>query len=372
MRVFIIFVLGIIAVNLYAADKVLVAVLSSFAKPEKLGENFRDNDSDTWDDIESHVRFGARLFADRYCPKEIVIKDYDTGESTESTLKAVHQAEKDGAKIIMGFVVSSSILTINKLYPDRKIPIITMMASHEEVGGKMPPTLQMSYDDKLQGKSLARVFTQMPAKERKNPFLLTDMTNPFSVGLSRQFRKKLPPSSVHELEYVTPMKWPPKGWDLNALKTATTIIMTGEGREVLEVVRQLSKFNQSYILVGGDGWYRGNVTQYLPPRGVYIPDSLTLGHWTPRLPDPDSQEFGKKYKAKYKADPGGTAAMAHDGMKTICKVWKEKHNLSFDSFVGVSVPGLTGTIQFNSRGKQDTKTPLLYEFRNGSYHYERF
>jgi len=122
----------------------------------------------------------------------------------------------------------------------------------------------------------------------------------------------------------------------------------------------------------GDGWYRGNVTQYLPPRGVYIPDSLTLGHWTPRLPDPDSQEFGKKYKAKYKADPGGTAAMAHDGMKTICKVWKEKHNLSFDSFVGVSVPGLTGTIQFNSRGKQDTKTPLLYEFRNGSYHYERF
>jgi hypothetical protein len=64
--------------------------------------------------------------------------------------------------------------------------------------------------------------------------------------------------------------------------------------------------------------------------------------------------------------------MAHDGMKTICTVWKEKHSLSFDSFVGVSVPGLTGTIQFNNHGKQEIKKPLLYEFRNGSYHYDRF
>lgn len=372
MRLFFFIALAIMATQAHASEKVLVAVLSSFAKPEKLGENFKDNDSDSWDDIESHVRFGARIFADRYCSKEVVLKDYDTGETMETMLNAVHQAEKDGAKIIMGFVVSSSILTLNKVYPDRKTPIVTMMASHEDVGGKVPPTLQMSYDDKLQGKSLAGVFVRMPAKERKNAFLLTEITNPFSVELSREFKKNLAPASVHELEYVTPLKWPPKGWDLDKLKTATAIIMTGEGREVLEVVRQVSKFNQKYILVGGDGWYRGNVTQYLPARGTYIPDSLTLGHWTPRLPDPASHEFGEKYKTKYKADPGGTAAVAHDAIKTICTVWKEKHSLSFDSFAGVPVPGLTGTIEFDVHGKQTKKKPLLYEFRNGSYHYERF
>ncbi|MBI1884697.1 MAG: hypothetical protein HYS08_10935, partial [Chlamydiae bacterium] len=123
----------------------------------------------------------------------------------ESTLKAVQQAEKDGAKIIMGFVASSGILTLNKLYPERKTPIMTMMATHQEVGGKSPPTLQMSYDDGVQSKSLARVFERLSEKERKNAFLLTDITNPFSVGLSREFKKNLSHAVIREMQYVTPL-----------------------------------------------------------------------------------------------------------------------------------------------------------------------
>lgn len=358
----------------FATDKVLIGTLSSFRRPEKLGEVFRDNDTDSFDDIESHIRQGTHLFAKKYCPREIVIKDYDTGNTVEGTLKAIKEAERDGVKALIGFVTSTPLLAVNKLMPQRRTPILAVMASHMEIARREPPTLQMAYHDEIQGKTLAETIGRTPEKYRKQLLLLTEATNPYSVSLSNELKRNLQGSAVQlrEFEYATPLKWLPKGWEEAAFRSATAIVMTGEGREVLEVVSHLSKINSDYLLIGGDGWYRGNITQYLPKQGVFIPNTVTVGHWTPKLPDGDSQEFGREYAKKFKHDAGGTAGLANDAIKTICEVWKSKKNLSFDSFQGVSVTGITGTIHFDKQGRQDLKKPLVYWFSEGKYRYERY
>lgn len=356
------------------ADKVIIGTLSSFKRPEKLGEVFKDNDTDSFDDIEGHIRQGSQLFSKKYCPNEVEIRDYDTAGTIEGAVKAIKQAEKDGAKLLIGFVSSGPILATNKLYPSRRIPIVTLMASHIDVAQKIPPTLQLSYNDELQGATLAKIVRHLSAKESRKILLLTDVTNPYSVSLSKETKLNLKGSnlSLHEYEYATPLAWAPSNWKLDDFRDASALIMTGEGREVLEVVSHLSKINTNYILIGGDGWYRGNVTQYLPTAGIYIPDTITVGHWTPNLSDQLSQEFGKAYKQAFKHDAGGTSGLAHDAIKTACEVWKRTKQFSFESFQGPSFEGLTGTIHFDQVGRQDTKKPLIYWFSKGKYRYERF
>ena len=353
----------------FSSEKVIIAVLSTFEKPEKLGENFRNSDSEGWDDIEANLRNGAHLFKAQHCTDEVELKDYDTKGTIEGTLKAIKSAEADGAKLLIGFINSSTILTINKLYPDRKIPAITTTATNDEVPSINPPTLQMAFNNTVESKALAKVLGRIPKRSKERMFLLTDVTNPFSVELSQKL-KKFTSAKFKELEYSTPLKWAPRNWPIEELKKATALIMTGEGAEVLEVVSNLSKFNRNYVLIGGDAWYRGNITGYLPAKGVYIPDTIAMGHWSIRFQDRKSVEFTTEYRKRFNPGPGGAATLANDAVMVACEIWKKKRSLRFEDFIGPSFHGVTGITHFTPNGAQDKRRPALYWFRDGEYHDE--
>ncbi len=359
-----------ISVTAFSYDKVIVGVLASFAPPHKLGENFSPGEAELWDNIELHVRYGSRLAAEKYCPSDIAVTDYDTKGTVEGTVAAIKRAESEGAKALVGFVTSGLVLTVNKLYPHRTIPAFTTTATNDEVPGKLPPTLQMAYNNTTEGKALVKAIAKIPKKYLERMYLLTDVTNPFSVQLSQEIKKHYK-SLVPELTYSSPLKWAPSHWPLEGLNKATSLIMTGEGEEVLEVVTHLSPLNHDYMVIGGDAWYRGNITGYIRNQDLYVPDTLAMGHWSPRFQDHASRSFVKTYKQRFNATPGGTAAIAYDAVKVICETWKRKKSLEFKNFVGPVFDGLTGKIHFTSEGAQDMKRPSLYWFHDGEYHDQR-
>jgi branched-chain amino acid transport system substrate-binding protein len=167
--------------------------------------------------------------------------------------------------------------------------------------------------DSFQGAVLAKFSRDTLHAQRVA--LLTSVSAPYSVGLSRVFRERFTAAGG---EIVAEQKYTEGDKDFRAQLTAIkalapdAIAATGYYTEAALICRQARELGLNLPIIGGDGW---EAPQLIYLGGTAVEGTYYSTHYSAESPAPEVQAFIRKFKARYDGEtPDAVAALGYDAM----------------------------------------------------------
>ena len=127
------------------------------------------------------------------------------------------------------------------------------------------------------------------------------------------------------------------------------------------IARQARQLGIKAILLGGDGWDSPKLFEIGKDavEGAYFSN-----HYAVESPVPATQEFIKKYKAKYKEVPDGLAASGYDAARVLMDAMERAPELTPAAIKTAisqtkNFAGATGTISINADRNPDKEAFIV-------------
>ncbi len=216
---------------------------------------------------------------------------------------------QDKVIAVLGEVASSKSLEAAPLCQQNKVPMISPASTNPKVTEVGDYVFRICFIDPFQGTVMSKFAL---GKGFKKVAVLTDVKQDYSVGLAEFFVKHF---TANGGEVVKDQKYSTGDKDFKAQLTSIkaakpdAIFVPGYYGEVALIARQAKQLGIKVPLLGGDGWVGDSL---LKVAGTALDGSFFSSHFSAEDKAPATQDFVKKYQAKFGAVPDDMAALGYD------------------------------------------------------------
>lgn len=233
----------------------------------------------------------------------------EPGASKNAMKKLVTQ---DNVLAVIGAVGSNRTIAASDVAMEEKVPLMTHASTNVAITKKGEYISRICFHDDFQGAVMAK-FARKTLKA-ESAVIMVSKGNAYSEGLCASFRRTFTEEGgkiLDELAYqqgvqdfkthVTTLK------QLNP----SVVWVPGYFNEVGLIIKQAREAGFQAPFLGGDGW---DDKELFNLAGPAIKGNYVCNHFDPGDPDKLVQEFVKKYKDRYKSNPGAMAALGYDAL----------------------------------------------------------
>lgn len=287
----------------------------------------------------------------------LIVED-NQGKQDETAAVVKKLITRDKVVALIGEVASNRSLIAGPIAQQAQIPMISPSSTNPEVTKKGDYIFRVCFIDPFQGLVMAK-FTYDNLKLHKVA-ILKDMKSDYSLGLAEFFTKQF---STMGGKIVAEERFSSGDTDfkaqLTSIRGATdapdAIFIPAYYTEVGLIAQQARQLGIKAVLLGGDGWDSPKLFEI----GKQAVDGAYFSnHFSADSPFPATQEFIKKYKAKYSETPDGLAASGYDAARVMLDAMERATDLTPKSIRDAiaatkNFPGATGTITINQERNAD-------------------
>ena len=300
-------------------------------------------------------------------PVEFLVEDIQSksGESATAVKKLI---SRDGVVAILGGNASTNSLEAAPICQQAHIPMIAISSTNPKVTQMGSYIFRACFIDPFQGAVLAKFAHD--TLHAKRVALLTSVSAPYSVGLSKVFRVKF---TAVGGEIIAEQKYTEGDKDFRAQLTAIkglqpdAIAATGYYTEAALICQQARDLAITVPIIGGDGW---EAPQLIELGGKAVEGTYYSTHYSAESPAPEVQAFIKKFRAHYDNEtPDAVAALGYDAMMLLADAITRA-----DSTAGPAVrnalastknfPGITGHTTIDAE-RNTSKPAIILTVKDG-------
>lgn len=290
------------------------------------------------------------------------ISEDNRGSSDEAITVVKKLITKDKVVAIIGEVASGRSIAVAPIAQGYKIPLISPSSTNPELTKKGDYIFRVCFIDPFQGLVMAK-FAHDNLKLKKVA-VLKEISSPYSIGLAKFFVEKfkeLGGTIVEEAVFST------EDTDFKAQltkikgKNPDAIFIPAYYTQVGLISRQAKQMGLKVPLLGGDGWESPKLIEIAKDS---LNGSYYSNHYSTDSDDPKTQEFIRKFKAKYNETPDSMAALGYDAAYIMAEAISRTkeitpQNIRDEIAKTTDFKGSTGTITINSERNADKSAVVL-------------
>jgi branched-chain amino acid transport system substrate-binding protein len=295
-------------------------------------------------------------------PLRLLERDDHAEGGKAATIAAEFLANRSVVAVV-GHVTSGAMVAAARVY-DLGLPAVSTTASSPDLSGISPWVFRVISSDSANGITIARFINGLGPKRVA---ILYENTA-YGRGLTESFRRAfdgqiigidpIPSEDTANFEpYVSFLK----------ARAAEVVFVAGTNGSGHAVMLEARRQHFAAGFIGGDGW--SNVVEDTAvAEGAYVATPFSAED-----PRPAAQRFVKAFRAKYKRDPDGNAALGYDATMLIAQaieaVGPSRTKIrDWLSSLGESnaFAGVTGPIRFEASGDVIGKSVVITRARRGA------
>lgn len=320
------------------------------------------------DDCEKGAKLAVKEFnaAGGVNGKMVELRIEDSASKAEQGKSATDKLIAEGCLAIVGEVASGITLQMANSCFDKGIPIVAVGATRVDVTDIGSNVFRVCYTDDFQGPVMAK-FAYDDLGLRKVA-IMTDQAQPYSTGLSDNFRKKfveLGGEIVDEQFYRSPedKQFGPQLQQIKQ-KNPDGLFMSGYFTEVGAIARTARDTGLNVKMLGGDGW---DSSELATGGGEAIRGGYFCNHYNNAETRQEVVDFLRRWRAEYGRDPATTmGALGYDATMLVCDALKRADALNSKALTVAienteNFPGVSGMITLKGNRGNPPKRALVVE-----------
>lgn len=297
--------------------------------------------------------------------KKVELLIGDSASKPEQGKSAAEKLISDGALALVGEVASGITAQMAQSAFEKGVPVVAVGATRTDLTDIGAHVFRVCYTDAFQGPVMAK-FAYDELGLRKVA-LMTDVKQPYSVGLSDSFREKftaLGGQIVDEQKYESGQTQ--FSGQLTNLKSKNPdgLFLSGYFTEVGPIARQAKEAGLNVKLLGGDGW---DSRELITSGGEAILGGFFCNHYNNKEDRPEVVEFLGRWKTKFASEPATTmGALGYDAVRLVADALKRSAELNSKSLISAidqteNFAGVSGAITLKGMNGNPQKRALVVE-----------
>ncbi|MDB6168637.1 MAG: Ethanolamine utilization protein EutJ [Verrucomicrobia bacterium] len=300
-------------------------------------------------------------------PVEFLVEDIQSKDGASAT--AVKKLiARDKVVAVLGGNASSNSLEAAPICQAAHVPMIAISSTNPKVTEMGTYIFRACFIDPFQGAVLAKFAAG--TLHAKRVALLTSVSAPYSVGLSRVFRERFVAAGG---QIVAEQRYSEGDKDFRAQLTAIkalapdAIAATGYYSEAALICRQARALGIDVPLFGGDGW---EAPQLIELGGQAVEGTYYSTHYSAESPAPEVRAFIRKFQARYDNEiPDAVAALGYDAMMLLADAMRRAGTTEGpkvrDALATTrDFPGITGRTTIDAR-RNTSKPAVILKVKDG-------
>ena len=239
----------------------------------------------------------------------------DQGRADEAANAATRLINQDHAVAILGEAASSNSMAIADRAQAFKTPQVSPSSTNPAYTEKGDYIFRVCFIDPFQGEVMARfAHDQLMLK---HVAVLVDVKSAYSLGLAEVFTRKFEELGGH----IDGRESYGKGdSDFRSQLTRVkgshpeALFVPGYYSDVAVMARQKRELGMTVPMLGGDGW---DSAELFKLAGGALEGSYFSNHYSSEDPNPDVQDFLKRYRAAYSAEPESVSVLGYDAANLV-------------------------------------------------------
>ena len=306
--------------------------------------------------------------------KKIKLITYDDqGKPSEAATVVQKLINKDKVVAVIGEVASSRSKAGAPICQNNKIPMITPASTNPEVTAIGDYIFRVCFIDPFQATVLSKFATN--TLKVKRIAILKDVKNAYSTGLADFFEKEFK-SRGGEIVEVQSFSNGDKDFkaQLTAIKSKNpeAIFIPAYYTDVNLISIQAREVGITVPLLGSDGWESEKLTEGKAKDA--LEGCFFSTHVSTENPDPNIQNFIKKYKAKYNDMPDAMSFLSYDAGMIMFDAIKRAGSVDpakiRDEIAKTKdYAGVTGKITINEQ-RNAVKPAVILEIKGGQFKFK--
>lgn len=297
----------------------------------------------------------------------------DQGKPSEAATVVQKLINKDKVIAVIGEVASSRSKAGAPLCQQNKIPMISPASTNPEVTAIGDYIFRVCFIDPFQATVLTKFATN--TLKVKKIAILKDVKNAYSTGLADFFEKEFK-SAGGEIVEVQSFSSGDKDFkaQLTAIKSKgpEAIFIPAYYTDVNLISIQAREVGITVPLLGSDGWESEKLTEGKAKDA--LEGCFFSTHVSTESPDPNIQNFIKKYKAKYNVMPDAMSFLAYDAGMILFDAIKragtvDPTKIKDEIAKTKDYQGVTGKISINDQ-RNAIKPAVILEIKGGQFKYK--
>lgn len=234
----------------------------------------------------------------------------DAGKQSEASTAVTRLINDYGAVAILGEVASSLSMAGGPVAQKAKIPMISPSSTNPDVTSIGDYISRVCFLDDFQGWVVAKFAAE--TLKAKKAAVLYDQGQAYSSGLAKFFEQ-----AWTEMGNTITVKAAYTGGNLEissqlqqlAGSESDVIFLPGYYSDAATIIRKAREAGIKATFIGGDGWDSEELSKIA---GTALDGNYFANHYSPLEDRAEVKNFVEKYKAEYKAEPDGLAALGYD------------------------------------------------------------
>jgi branched-chain amino acid transport system substrate-binding protein len=306
--------------------------------------------------------------------KLLVKASYEDDEGNPE--KAANACQKlisqNGVKAVIGAVMSKNSLAIAPICQEAKVPMISPASTNVKVTEAGDFIFRACFIDPFQGAVLANyAYNQLNARKAA---AIYDNGNDYNKGLAEVFKatfEKLGGKIVSSEAFTDEANTVDFKAQLTNIKAAGPDFLYAPNYYAADAVimKQAHEIGLNVPTGGGDGWDSPQLTAI---GGKDVEGCVFSNHFSKDDTSAVVQNFVKRYREKYGAEPDALASLAYDAAVILFGAVEKAGTLDGtavrDAIKASHVVGVSGTITFDEK-RNPVKSAVVLKIENGQQKY---
>jgi branched-chain amino acid transport system substrate-binding protein len=266
--------------------------------------------------------------------------------------------------------VSVNSLEAAPILQNAKIPMIAISSTNPRVTEMGSYIFRVCFIDPFQGAVLAKFA--LNTLHAKRAAILTSVSNPYSVGISKVFREKFTGGGG---EIAVEQKHSEGDKDFRAQLTAIKaagvdcIFHSSNYTEGALICIQARQLGLTVPIFGGDAW---EAPQLIEIGGKAMEGTYYSTHYSPENSSPAVQNFVKKFRARFAGEtPDAMAALGYDSAMVLADAIKRAGTTDHTKLRAAiaatrNYEGVTGRTTIDSN-RNATKSAVVITIKDGQF-----
>jgi branched-chain amino acid transport system substrate-binding protein len=303
-------------------------------------------------------------------PVELVDED-NQSKAGESATIAKKFVSRDKVVAVLGGNVSVNSLEAAPILQNAKIPMVAISSTNPRVTEMGNYIFRVCFIDPFQGAVLAKFARN--TLHAKRAAIITSVSNPYSVGISKVFREKF---TADGGAIAVEQKHSEGDKDFRAQLTAIKaagvdcIFHSSNYTEGALICIQARQLGLNLPIFGGDAW---EAPQLIEIGGAAVEGTYYSTHASPDSTAPEMQNFVRKFRARWNEAPDSIAALGYDAAQLVFAALRragttDSAKLREAIATTKEFPGVTGKITIDAQ-RNATKSAVILTTKNGKFEY---
>jgi branched-chain amino acid transport system substrate-binding protein len=304
--------------------------------------------------------------------KKVAVRVYDDQSKPEEAASATKRLiTQDRVVAVLGEVASSNSLAMAPIAQEAKVPMVSPSSTNPKVTEVGDYIFRVCFIDPFQGFVMAKYahddlkFTRVA--------ILTDKKSAYSEGLTDVFQRKFTEmgGKIVGIEAYAKGDTDFRAQLTNVKKLKVEgLYVPGYYEDVGKIAEQSKELGLKVVMMGGDGWDSAKLFEL---GGQAVEGSFVSNHYSAEDPQPRTQEFIKRYTAKYGAVPDSLAALGYDSARVVIDAIKRSGKTDGPSLRDAiaqtrDFPGVAGTITLDEK-RNPVKPAVVLKVEGGKFKY---